>query len=155
MLRMVNFVGFFLSKMSDNEIIEHQGIIVGINKKVVSVQITNQSACASCHAKGACSSSDLMDKIIEINTPVANLFNEGQIVSIGEKSSQGFIAVFWAYILPTILILSYLIISSQYISNEIIVGLSTLGLVTLYFIVLYLFRSKLKNSFTFTIKNLY
>ena len=130
--------------------ISHKGIIKEFSKKGIIVGIIAESACAACHAIGACSVSDMTEKEIEIDHDQGE-FQIGQQVWVTGKSSQGFKALFLAYLLPFILVMAVLIISTKLSVNEGLGGLLSLGILIPYYLILYLFRNRLKHSFDFEI----
>ncbi len=136
-----------------SEEISHTGIIKTLSDKRIIVGIINESACASCHAKGACSAADMKDKEVEIEH-FEGEFHVGQHVRVIGKTSQGFKALFYGYLLPFILLMITLIISLNITQNEGISGLLSLAVLIPYYIILYLFRHKMKRSFEFEIKPL-
>mgnify|MGYP003469568791 CR=1 FL=1 len=48
------------------DFVEHTGVVESCDGQMVLVRIEQQAACASCHAKGACSVAEKEDKIIEV-----------------------------------------------------------------------------------------
>lgn len=112
-----------------------------------------ESACAACHAKGACSAADMTEKEITIGHYQGE-FQIGQQVQVTGKTSQGFLALFLAYVLPFILVLAVLFISSGLTGSEGLSGLLALAVLIPYFVVMYLFRNRLKRSFGFSIEPL-
>jgi sigma-E factor negative regulatory protein RseC len=131
------------------EFIEHTGLVEGIDSGVIYVRIQQVSACSACHAKGACSTADVADKVIEVADNGA--YNVGQLVLLTGSYSLGLKAVFYAFILPFLCMFLTLYISTQY-TSELKGGLLSLGILLPYYIVLSLFRKSLKKSFTFQIK---
>jgi len=115
------------------------------------VSIINQSACSSCHANGACSAADMLEKEIEIYN-FKNEYTPGQAVTILFKESKGFTALFFGYVLPFILILLTLIISNSILNNELLSGLLSLAILAPYYIALYFFRHRLKKVFNFEVE---
>ena len=131
--------------------IEHRGIIQTISDDKITVGIISESACASCHAKGACTVADIKDKEVEISN-FSSSFHVGQQVIITGHSSQGFKALFLGYLLPFILVISTLVISNLITNNEGLSGILALGILVPYYFVLFLFRDRMKKSFEFNIK---
>ncbi len=131
--------------------ISHKGIIKELSDKRIIVGIINESACASCHAKGACTVADMEDKDIEIHHFEGD-FRVGQQVDVVGKTSQGFKALFYGYLFPFILLMIVLIISITITGNEGLSGLLALGITIPYYFIIYLFRDKLKGNFEFEIK---
>ncbi|PTN06337.1 SoxR reducing system RseC family protein [Mangrovibacterium marinum] len=136
-----------------SEQITHTGIVKKLSNQTIIVGIINQSACASCHAKGACSAADMKDKEVEIHSFEGN-YTVGQQVTIIGKTTQGFKALFLGYLLPFILVLTILIIATALGTNESTGGILALSSLVPYYFILYLFRNKLKKSFEFQIKPL-
>lgn len=130
--------------------IEHTGIIIEKNGDKIKVQIAQLSACSSCHAKGACSASDVDEKIIDAETTDQNL-KVGDLVQLTGETSMGLFAVLIAFVIPFLLILSGLIILRSYTSNEAISGTISLALLIPYYLILSLFNKKLKNKLRFTV----
>jgi sigma-E factor negative regulatory protein RseC len=131
--------------------IEHTGIITNIDGTKIQVQIVQLSACSSCHAKGACSASDMDEKLIDAETTDTTFKIGDQVLLIGE-SSMGLFAVLIAFIIPFLLILISLFILRLYTSNEALSGIISLGVLAPYFIILSLFNKKLKNKLKFTVE---
>ncbi|MFA6402182.1 MAG: SoxR reducing system RseC family protein [Salinivirgaceae bacterium] len=132
--------------------ISHQGLVESVNNGIVKVTITSVSACASCHAQGACSASDIQNKVVEA-TDYKKKVKPGDWVTVVTKESMGLKAVFFAYILPFILVLLSLIIGHIYSINESASGLISLSILIPYYSILYLFKNILKKSFIFEIES--
>ena len=90
--------------MQKSNIIEHSGIVESIENNVVKVNILSASACSSCHAKGSCGVAETENKIVENFNP-EKTFSVGEHVNVVAEESLGFKALFYAYLLPFILIL--------------------------------------------------
>ena len=137
--------------MSVSKSIEHKGIIDSINGNKISVSFIALSGCASCHAKGYCSTSDMKEKSVEVYD-FSNLYKVGDEVTVMLKQSLGLKAVWLGYILPFVLVVTALIILSQITKSEAISGLGAIALLIPYYLVLFLFKNKLKKTFSFFIK---
>jgi sigma-E factor negative regulatory protein RseC len=133
--------------------IEHTGIITHIDGTKIQVQIVQLSACSSCHAKGACSASDMDEKLIDVESNDFTLKIGDQVQLLGE-SSMGLFAVLLAFVIPFLLILLSLLILRTYTSNEALSGTIALGVLVPYFMILSLFNKKLKNKLKFTVEKL-
>jgi len=136
-----------------SEEISHTGIIKKRSEKGIIVGIISESACASCHAKGVCMAADIKDKEIEIDHYEGE-FHIGQHVNVIGKSSQGFRALFYGYLLPFLLVMAVLIIATAFSLNEGLGGLLSLAILIPYYLLLYLFRNRMRRSFDFEIKPL-
>lgn len=128
----------------------HEGVIQEVSENKLTVMIVNASACSSCHAKGACLASDMKEKEIEIYR-FSGEYKLGQTVNIVGKTSQGYKAMFYGYVVPFILVFVTLIVSLSVTQSEGLAGLLSLVVLVPYYAVLYLFRNKLKRSFEFEI----
>ncbi|MFZ4582029.1 MAG: SoxR reducing system RseC family protein [Paludibacter sp.] len=133
--------------------IEHTGIITHIEGSKIQVQIVQLSACSSCHAKGACSASDMDEKLIDVESNDFT-FKIGDQVQLSGESSMGLFAVLLAFVIPFLLILLSLFILSSFTSNEALSGTIALAVLVPYFIILSLFNNKLKNKLKFTVERM-
>lgn len=130
---------------------EHTGVIKRISSGIIYVQIVQESACAACHANGACSAADVADKEIEVTNTGLVDYKVGQKVALIGAYSFGLTAVMYAFLLPLLCMIITLFVSMNYVS-ELRSGLMTLGILLPYYTVLFLFRKKLKKRFSFGIK---
>lgn len=135
--------------MSDN--IHHTGIIERIDKNKVYVKIVQQSACAGCHAKSMCTASESKDRIIEIESEDPSLrINEE--VDVYGKSSLGYVAVLYAFVLPFVLLLTTIIVFTEAKQSEMVSAIAGLAVLPVYYGILYMFRGKLQKRFVFRLK---
>lgn len=139
-------------KISDN--IEHEGVILDIDRDFISVEILNKSACASCNAKNMCSMSEVKAKIIQVENRGFTLFEKGERVNVLLKKSLGFRALWISYLIPLIILLTLLVALSAVGVNELLMGLYVLAALALYYFVVYLLRDKIKKEFIFTVEKL-
>ncbi len=134
------------------KVIDHTGYISNISTQEIEVTITVSSACSSCHAKGACTSADSAERIITIRNTGKSSYKMGDIVSVTGAQSLGMSAVFFAYIIPFLLVfISLLIFTELSEVSEIQSGLLSLLVLPPYYIGLYFFKEKLEKKYTFTI----
>ena len=129
-----------------SKVVKHPGIVKEVRDKYLLVSIMNQSACSTCHAKGACTISDMQEKEIEI-TEFNQSYSPGQRVTILFKESSGFNALFLGYILPFIILFITLVVSLQLTKDE---GLSGLASLLIFNTILYniiFFSSSFKKNF--------
>lgn len=117
------------------------------------VSIINQSACSTCHAKGACTIADVQEKEIDI-IPNGKHYSTGEEITVLLKETQGFKALFYGYVLPFLLVLFTLIITSSLTNNEFFAGLLSLGILIPYYTTLYFFRDNLKKVFKFEVEEI-
>ena len=136
-----------------SEKIEHTGFVAHVNGNNIKVQIVQQSACSSCHAKGACSASDMEDKLIDVESSDTSL-RVGDAVLLTGESSTGLQAVLLAFVIPFLLILIALIVLRSFTANEAISGTIALSLLIPYYIILSFFNKKLKSKFRFEVEKI-
>lgn len=130
------------------DLLRHTGIVKEVTPNSLIVSIVNQSACSGCHARGACTVSDVQEKEIEVTT-YRNIYRPGAMVTVIFRESSGLKALFLGYILPLILLLVALIITIEISGSEILGAFIGLGILAPYYIVLFLNKDKLKKAFTF------
>ncbi len=133
--------------------IEHKGFIEKVSDHSVIVKIISESACAACHAKGACSAADMQNKEIEVMGKYPG-FVIGEMVNLIMAQSMGFKALLLGYVYPFILLFSGLLLFSNAGIPELISGLLAIGLLPPYYLVLYLLRNKIKKSFNFSLQKI-
>ena len=132
--------------------VEHQGRIVSATPELYKVEIESKSACASCHAKGLCSASEMELKIIEVKRHPEDNYKVGERVLVELEERLGLRAALIVYA-PPIVILVAILLYLQYIQvSEIVIGLSVILGIVLYFVVLYLLRGVIGRGFHFTIR---
>ncbi len=131
--------------------ISHEGVILKILKDSVFVSIVQSSACSGCHAKDMCSVSEKKEKIIEIKADENN-YKIGEKVFITGSAAMGFKAVFYAFIIPLIIILGCLLGVARLTGNEIAGIFCAFGFLICYYGSLYMFRGKFKKKFTFELR---
>lgn len=135
--------------------VEHEGRIIEISEQYISVEIVNKSACAACHAKGVCAASDEKIKVIEVPLSIDTLaedYKVGDMVNVVMKGSLGLKAIWFAYVVPLIVLMAAILVFSLLHFHEAMVGLLSIGVVALYYLVLFFFRNKLSKIFTFYIQ---
>lgn len=138
--------------MAEMKQIEHEGIVIQSLNNQTTVQIVSQSACASCHAKSACTAADLQEKLIDVVSTES--FAPGQPVMLIGNQKLGLKAAWWAYVLPVILVLSTLIISFAVTQQENLSGLLALIVLVPYFIIIKLANNQMRKTFSFQIKSI-
>ena len=133
--------------------IEHQGVITDIAGHKVSVTILQQSACSSCHARGACTAADSKEKMVDI-ADYTGKYKVNDLVTVVGQKSMGYRAVLWAFVIPIIILVSILVVSvNAWGLGEIDAALAAIISLVPYYAILYLLRNRMAGSFKFTIKN--
>ena len=133
--------------------IKHEGIVIHIDPERIEIMFVSASACASCHAEGVCSVSDIKEK--EVYVP-----NFGEDYTIGEhvmlelQQALGFKAVYYAYVQPFLLVLIGLIVYTSLEFSELLSGLLSLSVLFPYYFLLYTQREKLEKKYSFKIRKI-
>ncbi len=139
--------------MSGNKrTIDHIGVVKSITPTVISVEILNKSMCAACHAKSACTMSDMSIKTVDVPNRGDLSYEVGEEVLVVMKKTLGLRAVWISYVIPLI-ILMILLLSLPYLNfSELGAGLvAVLGL-CIYYLGVFLFKEKLAREFTFAVE---
>ncbi|MDD4515146.1 SoxR reducing system RseC family protein [Massilibacteroides sp.] len=136
-----------------DDTIHHTGIIERIDRDKVYVKIIQQSACAGCHAKSMCNASESKDRLVEIDG-IFNSFQVNEVVDLYGRSSLGYLAVLYAFVLPLIILLAVVIFCLESNRSEAVSALAGLAVLPVYYSVLYFFKDKLKKRFVFAMRKL-
>ncbi len=136
-----------------SEVIRHPGVVTEVSDGVIRVKILQVSACAQCAAKGACSVTDMAEKIVEVDNYRGRSLKPGDNVTLAIKRSTGTRAVFLGYLVPFLLMMTIMITGSFFISREGLLALVSIGSVVPYYMGLYYFRNRLKKGFKISIED--
>lgn len=134
--------------------IEHEGTIDNISGNQYTIRITQSTACSECHAKGACMAADTKEKMVDV-LDTSGQFKLNERVLLSGKTSIGYKAVLWAFVLPLILMICVVFgsISIWHVGELQAAFMSLLALVP-YYVILYMVRRKMGEKLAFSIKKL-
>ncbi|MCK5774878.1 MAG: SoxR reducing system RseC family protein [Bacteroidales bacterium] len=132
--------------------ISHDGIIKEISNSKIIVSIVSMASCASCSVKGACSASDVEEKLLEVKKLPGRDYKIGEFVTIVTNQNVGIWAVMFGYVFPLIVVVISLIVLTSVMDDEGVAGLVSILLLVPYYAGLYLSRQKMSDSFEFTLK---
>ena len=134
--------------------IEHEGTIQSIDGNRYTIRITQSTACSECHAKHACIAADTKVKMVDVVDNSAQ-FKEEERVLLSGKTSVGYKAVLWAFVLPLILLMGVVFVSiSVWQVSQMKAALIALVALVPYYALLYFLRHKMGEKLAFTIKKL-
>ena len=134
-----------------DELIRHEGIVLGTHGNMAHVEIVQTSACSACKARSMCMSSESQQK--EMDAVMLEPLSVGDRVEVEVRERLAWKAVLLAYILPFVVMMAVIAILDFATDwSEAIVGTLSLCAIALYYIVLSMFRHKLQKQFTFTAK---
>jgi positive regulator of sigma E activity len=140
--------------LARNRMVYHDGTVVSFEEEKIRVKIISKSACADCHAKGACTAADMEEKFID-TIPTQHPhepFQVGDLVTIIMEEKLGRVALFYGFMLPFLVMVAVLFTLSGMGHNEAKAGLLALASLVPYYLFLFLFRKKVEKDFVFTIK---
>ncbi len=133
--------------MADRRTVHHDGTVVSVNGDRVQVEIISKSACADCHAKHMCTAADMQEKIID--AIAAEPLTKGDVVSVKMEEKLGWIALFYGFVLPFIVMVTVLFTLNGLGYPETRAALFSLAALVPYYSVLYFFRKKFEKEFVF------
>lgn len=125
--------------------IKHEGFISKISNEELTVSLKGNINCEGCKAKAACGVSDTNEKQIEV-FETNHTFKLNEPVQLVLEKGMGLKAVFFAYILPFILLIFTLFIASNFL-KEWIAGLFSLFILIPYYLLLYLMKDFFQKEF--------
>lgn len=131
--------------------VRHDGYVSKINKDRVTITLLGNINCEACHAQGSCGMAETEAKQIEIESPQTFQLNDN--VEVCLNKGLGLKAVFWAYVLPFILLISTLVISTLYL-EEWLAGLLSLTILIPYYAILFVLRQSFKKAFQISVLKL-
>ncbi|MCF8225772.1 MAG: SoxR reducing system RseC family protein [Bacteroidales bacterium] len=139
--------------MSDQHTIDHIGFVDSVDDRKARVRINSQSACASCHAKGACTAADQSEKSITV--PVGGRsVKPGERVRVLIAKRTGLRAVAIGYVYPFFLLMIVLIILTAAGAGELSAGMWSLASLVPYYLTVFLLRNRISQAFTFRLEKL-
>ena len=139
--------------MSESNTINHLGFVDSVTEQMATIKINSQSACAACHAKGACSAADQKEKVLTISTDGQEV-HPGEHVRVMISKRTGLRAVAYGYMYPFLLIMLVLIMMTALGMPELQAGLCSLLALVPYYLIIYILKDRLGNSFTFKMQKL-
>ena len=134
------------------EQVKHTGKVVSITPQSTVVQIVSQPACSGCHAASVCGMSEFVEKAIEVPTDPYAPYRVGDEVQVVLKATMGMKAVWLAYFLPLVVLLSVALGLIALGVGEVVSGLAGIGAVALYYFAVWLLRDRLRNEYVFSIQ---
>ena len=132
--------------------VSHMGMVEKVEGDKATVRILSVSACSSCKSKGACSISEMKEKLVEVHLTAHQNIKIGDNVNVAIAQKQGDKAVVLAYAIPIVIFMGLLTLFTQLKTSELLAGGAAIGGVGLYFLILRLFKSKIESQFMFYIK---
>ena len=158
----------FKSKLCNDTMsqqIRHEGKIERIDGEHIVVRITQKSACLSCKLSEKCLTSESKVKTIDVYSPNAAHYAEGDTVTVEASEKMGMTAVLLAFVVPTVVVVAT-IIATLFLTaadgaypldetkSQIAAALAGIAALAAYYAALYTYRRKLQNIIVFRISNI-
>jgi len=132
--------------------VTHPGIIKKIESNKVEVAIMVTSGCASCEVKGACTVSEVEEKVVKVVTPNTSQYKIGQLITIEMSQSLGTWAVLVGYVFPFLVLFLGLILFINLGLDQGLAGVLSLSLLAPYYGILFLLRGYFSKQFSYNIR---
>ena len=129
--------------------ITHEGRVVKVEGRNVTVCFIQNSACSGCHAKGICSSQDQAEKMVVADSQGIE-YAVGEKVNIIVSNEVAWTAVVLAFIVPLVIAFIALFVAVP-LAGEMIACLVTLGVLAVYYLVLFTQRNRMNRKVVFTL----
>ena len=134
--------------------IEHEGTIRKIDGNQLTILISQNSACSECHAKGACMAADTKEKMVDV-VDDTGMYRLNERVMLLGKTSIGYKAILWAFVIPLILMIGVIVASTSiWDIGELQAAFMSIVVLAPYYAFLYMVRSKMGERLAFTIKKI-
>lgn len=131
----------------------HRGTVISIDDKLIKINISLTDACQNCSGRGGCIILNSKKRTIEV--PLTSSIPEvkvGEEVIVKLNTKKGLGAVFYAYLLPVLILVFTVVFLYCMNSEDSIIAISAIGVLILYYIFLYIFRKKINNKINFFIE---
>lgn len=129
-----------------------KAIVREIKENYLLVEMTVSSACAACHAKGACGASEQKQEKLKIICSEPSKYKIGELVNVELKQTLARKAVLIAYFFPFLVMIIALFGIYVITKNELLsIGISFAATALYYFIISKL-KKKLEKEFVLTVK---
>jgi len=129
-----------------------KGIIQNINNNILQIQLKCLSSCASCSHKSNCSINSTSAKNIEVKVHNPQNYQINQEVEVYISNHSIGISLFFAYILPLLLVLLVIGVMLHCNYSEMTSALGGLFVLPIYYISLIYINSWLKKQIKITIQ---
>ena len=133
-------------------IVEHPGIVTGVDRNRIEVKILQVSACSSCRAKGMCGVAEMEEKVVDAAPVKGHEHKTGEKVTLVMKRTSGNRAVFLGYYLPFLIVVITLFGMISLTKNEGLSALVAIGMLIPYYTGLFMLKEKITKKMEIWIK---
>ena len=135
--------------MNGEETISHQAIVTECAGDHATLSLLSTGDCHECHLKSLCK----MEGDTTLSVPMRN-FHVGDMVRVSIRPSQVLIATLWAYLAPSLVVISVLIIGTMMSVSDLLLSAMSLGALIPYFLIVAIARAGLKSRMKLQIEKL-
>lgn len=139
--------------MTPSKAFEHRGTVAEIRENLIKIKMQVTEACGACKAKNICGSTSAQERELEIHTHTQQ-FTVGEEVNVVINIATGFKAIFFSYIIPTLLLLGTLFTIMAITHKEGLSALIALLILATYFFILYLQKDRIINSLSIQVRKI-
>ncbi len=133
--------------------ISYLGNIKHIDGDTITVAVeVDHKACSSCQVKSACGIGQEEGKLIEVEQE-GHDWHVGDRVRICAEQATRNKAVFWAYLLPFLMLVGTVVLSFLLFRNDGITALLSLCTIVIYYVILYRLRERFKRTLSFRLEH--
>lgn len=125
------------------ENVSREAEVIAAGDYSVTVRYFCPDACGHCPIKEKCLSQPGTNREAQISLPPGKYFAVGDRVTVSASAAAGWLAVFFAYILPLLLFLAILLSAVLLRTDETFAALSALAVLPPYYGVLWLCRKRI------------
>ena len=133
------------------DVIEHKGVVESVDNSHVVVKIMQTSACSMCKAHSFCASNENREKHIDIYDNKLPL-TVGDEVTVCASASIGWQAVWWAFVVPLIVMVAVLITVLQLTKSEPLAAILGIAALVPYYAVVYMMRGRIQKRISFFVR---
>lgn len=133
-----------------------EGVVLRVEGSSVCVRLQRASACGGCHARGMCGASSFHSRgrVTELKVPIVaghRRYAVGDRVRVTMDRDVGYRAIFYAYVVPFLLMMMGVGLGVFFGFSDLILFLTALLMVGLYFLALHAFGSRLLSQVRYRI----
>lgn len=134
------------------EITSHRGVVVETLPEKIRVRVDDDCHCEGCAIVSICGTKN-DDAIVTLDTPHTDMLTPGTFIEFEPATSSQWRSIFFAFIVPIIILMAVILIVAQYALSDLMGVLLGFGLICVYFaIYAILYRKGLLKPMKWTIR---
>ena len=131
--------------------IEHDGVVVAVERGMVRVAVEVGEACGSCASRKSCAMGASEQREIDVVTAEAEHYAIGERVVVSAHRTTGIMAVVFCYLLPLVVLCVTIVGATMAGMNEGLAAAAALMATALYYLLLAWQHKNIARKVTFTI----